>query len=275
MNDILNNTEGYLTVSTTNGTFLISESDSWVLDLCTWSLTYARRRLSNGDHSDKRYYIYGKIEGKKVMLHTRLLNPGQGFVCDHINGDGTDNRRENIRVCTKQQNSMNRKSMSGYKGVRYDRKTGMWNANIGLGTFDTAEQAALAYDRIAKQVQGEYAKLNFPEGLVDRYLTPPETKEKPTGRMSVRLELNSGKYVMIRFTFKGEYRKVATGITTNREDFNAQAFGSWVGTSDPDREGKNSEIQSWLIAARKLNWSKVFNSKRKLKYHINELRDQA
>lgn len=88
---------------------------------------------------------------------------------DHRNGNGLDNRRENIRPATGSQNMMNRehrKGRSGYRGV-WQTKEGRWAAFICvnrkrtyLGRFDTAEKAAEAYDIAAKQLHGEFARLN-------------------------------------------------------------------------------------------------------------------
>lgn len=94
---------------------------------------------------------------------------------DHINGNGLDNRRANLRPATGTQNNANsrrsRANTSGYKGVSLYRRTGRWRAYLGtrprevhLGYFDTPEQAARAYDAAATQAWGEYARLNFPKG---------------------------------------------------------------------------------------------------------------
>lgn len=94
---------------------------------------------------------------------------------DHINGNGLDNRRCNLRPATHQQNAGNRRipsnNTSGYKGVYRTRSTGKWFArivvndeNVHLGTFDDKVDAALAYDVAAREAFGEYALLNFPDG---------------------------------------------------------------------------------------------------------------
>jgi len=95
---------------------------------------------------------------------------------DHINGDTLDNRRANLRVVTKEQNNMNRRKRKGcsskYKGVSLDRDHGraLWKAYIGgkstggkriiLGRFKKERDAALAYNEAAKELFGQYAKLN-------------------------------------------------------------------------------------------------------------------
>ena len=71
------------------------------------------------------------------------------------------------------------------------------------------------------------------------------------GKMTVRLELNSRKYVLVRFTRDGKYKKIATGVTSTVDQFNAERYGRWVSKADPDHERKNRTIESSLTQARK------------------------
>jgi hypothetical protein len=97
-------------------------------------------------------------------------------IVDHINGNGLDNRKENLRVVTVVENARNsrgkvRSRKSQYKGVSFciGRKS-PWRATIEagghgqkhLGYFSTEEEAARAYDQAAAEVFGEFAFLNFP-----------------------------------------------------------------------------------------------------------------
>jgi hypothetical protein len=109
---------------------------------------------------------------KTIQIHRLITNAPKGMVVDHINGDGLDNRRENLRLCTVAENNKNRRrnsnNTSGYKGVRrdtYKYKAAIKSENklIHLGMFSSPEDAARAYDKAAKEIFGKFAKLNFPE----------------------------------------------------------------------------------------------------------------
>jgi hypothetical protein len=83
---------------------------------------------------------------------------------DHINGNRADNRIANLRLATRQQNMGNSKphrdSASGFRGVQFDKRRGRWCARVGhkyIGTFDTPQEAALAYQTAAEDIYGEYA----------------------------------------------------------------------------------------------------------------------
>lgn len=108
---------------------------------------------------------------KKVRLHQYLKPAPAGFVIDHRDRDGLNCRRSNLRFATAKQNAQNKRrpriGTGAYKGV--SRHGGGWRARIvaengrlALGTFQTAEMAADAYDRAALELFGEFAVLNFP-----------------------------------------------------------------------------------------------------------------
>jgi len=124
-------------------------------------------------HCNKWYARCSTDQDKKAYLHTLLLNPNINKVCDHINGDGLDNRRCNLRIVTVSQNLMNsskpiRKSSSCFKGVCWHKDTKKWQSQIKLngcsyylGLFQNEVDAAKAYDDAAILLFGEYAKLNL------------------------------------------------------------------------------------------------------------------
>lgn len=124
-----------------------------VKDIC-WCV------MSNG-------YVIGRIDGKQVLMHRFLTNANRGLTVDHINHVRYDNRMKNLRVCTIQQNLMNKKTSgrnkSGIVGVSKSRN-GKWRANINagkkqirLGTYKTIEEAAKARKEAEKKYFGEFA----------------------------------------------------------------------------------------------------------------------
>ncbi|MGB8225969.1 MAG: HNH endonuclease [Sedimentisphaerales bacterium] len=120
--------------------------------------------------------VIGRINGRKkhISMHRQITQPPPGFVVDHKDGDGLNNRRENLRVVTETQNHYNSRkcsktTSSKYKGVCYDKQRNKFRAEIKynghrkfLGHFDNEIDAAKAYDKAAKLYYGEFAKLNFP-----------------------------------------------------------------------------------------------------------------
>lgn len=122
--------------------------------------------LINGKHK----YAIRRENGKPIMMHRVIMRVSDGFIVDHRNGNGLDNTRSNLRVCTNEENIRNRKlnqnSTTGYKGVtrrnsRFTAKVVFQGKDYFLGRFDTAVEAAKAYDKKAKELFGEFAKLNF------------------------------------------------------------------------------------------------------------------
>ncbi len=110
----------------------------------------------------------------KVWMHREIMGTPKGLVCDHINHNGLDNRKANLRNCTTAQNNFNRvhhrNARSRYKGVWWSKGMQMWGAEIQahgkaefLGYFVRELQAARAYDAAARRLHAQYASLNFPE----------------------------------------------------------------------------------------------------------------
>lgn len=117
------------------------------------------------------------ISGRKITVTVRLHSVIQprtaGYVVDHANRDTLDNRRANLRLATAAQNATNRKSRSTsssvYRGV--SQRGARWSAVITvsaghqkyIGSYGSEREAAMAYDRAAREFHREFAVLNFPE----------------------------------------------------------------------------------------------------------------
>lgn len=111
--------------------------------------------------------------GNYDRMHRIIAKTPKGMLTDHINGNKLDNRLENLRNCTNQQNQANRgapvNNRSGYKGVSQHHAGASFRAAIThhnkfihIGAYPTAEEAARAYDEKAREFWGEYAYQNFP-----------------------------------------------------------------------------------------------------------------
>ena len=124
-------------------------------------------------------YAKAWADGRKVYMHRLVLGlDDPGIHVDHINGDGLDNRRGNLRVATNLQNQHNRRpnrrGSSCFKGVGWHRATNKWQARIGIGgrqvqigLFEDEVEAARAYDAAAVKNFGEFARPNFePVGVL-------------------------------------------------------------------------------------------------------------
>ena len=105
-----------------------------------------------------------------IYMHRQVMGAAGELAIDHINGDGLDNRKENLRFATTQQNGFNRRPSNaiGLRGVTFHRHSAKWQAQIRhngkwiyLGLFLTAEAAARCYDVHAKELYGAFARLNY------------------------------------------------------------------------------------------------------------------
>lgn len=116
----------------------------------------------------KSFYASRSVGGTTQYLHRALT--GYSMV-DHINHDTLDNRQTNLREVTPQQNQWNKRPMRGssskYKGVGWRSDKNKWDAQIRtngkrrfLGYYEVEEQAAVAYDKAASELFGEFAWLN-------------------------------------------------------------------------------------------------------------------
>lgn len=153
---------------------LVDDEDYDFLALHRWTIKRSYVSTTGLIHT---IYAWGRVTpGSRVrtFLHRFLLQPPPGVGLDHVNGDGLDNRRCNLRLCSHHQNAANMRkrpdATSRFKGVSLRRSTGLWIAQLvvhrkwrKLGSFKDELEAARAYDRAAAEAFGPFARLNFPE----------------------------------------------------------------------------------------------------------------
>jgi hypothetical protein len=135
---------------------LVDDEDFEYLNQFSWQVTnngftnYAKR----GVYLPK---INGKRRSKTIWMHREIMNISPKLQADHINRNGLDNRKENLRIVTNRENHWNLSNQGDYIGIqkignRYQSKIYIKNKNVHLGYFDTPELAHKAYIEKSKQL---------------------------------------------------------------------------------------------------------------------------
>ena len=157
--------EGAKLIPLTQGKFAIVDAEDYEeLSQYKWHATKAGRTC----------YAMRRKGEKLIRMHREIMGAPKGLVCDHIDHNGLNNRKRNMRLCTQGQNCRNKSARKGcsskYIGVSFDKHTQKFSAKIcvgfkkiWLGRFKSEILAAKARDKKAIELHGEFACLNFPE----------------------------------------------------------------------------------------------------------------
>jgi len=143
---------------------IVDAADYDWLSLLTWSTSQKASGV----------YACRHVKRKNIYMHRVITNAPAGKVVDHIDHNGLNNRRCNLRICSAADNSRNSRAKgigrsSVYKGVSWNKRKGKWSASIKykrkfyhIGYFDNQIDAAKAYDKMALKLFKKFAYLNFP-----------------------------------------------------------------------------------------------------------------
>jgi hypothetical protein len=145
---------------------LVDDEDYESVSKYKWCAHITRKKYS---YATRNVKVNGKY--KTISMHRLIMLCPDNMQIDHINHNGLDNRKKNLRICKPRQNCMNRykhqSSHRKYKGVWLHPNIDKWKAGIcvngkliNLGLFKTEKEAAKAYNRAAKKYFGEFAHLN-------------------------------------------------------------------------------------------------------------------
>lgn len=147
-------------------TIQLSKGFNTLVDVDDWPELSKRAWHANTDGG----LVYASCRRPRTYIHRLVAGTPAGLDTDHINGDGLDNRRSNLRACSRRKNLANQRPMTGttsrWKGVHWDKRARLWKAKIyrgryyHLGYFKTEHEAALAYNEAAIRLDGEFARLN-------------------------------------------------------------------------------------------------------------------
>lgn len=147
-------------------------------------------------------YAMGSLKGRTVYFHRVIMGAKEGDEVDHINGNPLDNRRDNLRLCTRAQNQRNMRGRGKFKGVhkRADHYAAKWNGNT-VGRYATAIEAAKAYDYMASRYgAGEFEFLNFPDDVPEAIPVCSYQTSKPLRFIGVYQSPSGGFIALVQNT---------------------------------------------------------------------------
>jgi len=162
----------------------VDDEDYEYLSKYKWFIS--KNGSNRGGYYARRFY-YKDSKYRSERMHNVIMKPQKGLELDHINHDTLDNRKQNLRLCTRYENLVNRKkglifngkpTSSIFKGVSWRKSKKRWIAasylknekggkgkHIYLGTFHSEVEAAQTYDEFALKEFGEFANINFPKSM--------------------------------------------------------------------------------------------------------------
>jgi hypothetical protein len=143
----------------------IDACDVHLVDGVNWAALVSNHR----DGRPRTVYAQRIVARRGVFMHRVIMQISSDLQVDHIDGNGLNNQRDNIRAVTPSQNSQNQRikanNKSGIKGVRWDKIRCKWVAEIGvnrkgvhLGRFDAKEDAASAYATASARIHGNFGR---------------------------------------------------------------------------------------------------------------------
>lgn len=146
----------------------LDKGKSCVIDFCDYE-SVKKYRWYCRKIGRKNYCCHSYYDGEKVYviyLHRLINKTPKKLRTDHINGNGLDNRKSNLRSCTASQNNCNTMWGRKIKGIFYSKQRRRWYArinfnkkNYSLGGHKHREEAVLAYNNGAIKYHGEFARL--------------------------------------------------------------------------------------------------------------------
>ncbi len=152
----------------------LSQGQSTIIDQMDFDLVRGHKWCAH--RMGRSFYAVTNVKRpdgvyRLLYMHTSIVKPPKGMVVDHLDGDGLNNRRSNLRYCTRGENAGRQKPQVGrssrFKGVSWLKSRGKWQTYItkdgrrhSLGYFLEEERAALAYNNAARRLFGTLAVLN-------------------------------------------------------------------------------------------------------------------